>query len=671
MRQLVWKALDEAGRKAALARPAQRRDPTLVASVRAIVDDVRQGGWSALAAQAERIDGEAPQLVPVAPIAAEARRTLAADQIAAIELARDNIVRFHAGSLPAEHLVETMPGLSCRKVWRALDRVGLYIPGGKTPLFSTLLMLALPARAAGVEDIVVVTPPQSGGGLDPVIALAAELCGIEAIWTLGGAQAVAALAFGAGEIEPVAKICGPGNAWVAEAKTYVASLPGGPSIDMPAGPSELLVIADESADPATVAADLLSQAEHDAAAQVLLVTPSAALADAVQAEVLRQLDTLPRRDLAGASLASAKVLLVEDLTQAVAIANAYAPEHLSLAVADAEPLLPAIRNAGAVFAGHAAAETFGDYLAGSSHVLPTDGAARSWSGISVHSFLKAMTVQQVSPQAVRAIAAPAAALARLEGLEAHARAAEARLSTLPADICATPTPGVERLARPAILRLPPFDIAANADSIFGPDAIKLDANENPYRSLVEGLLAADVNRYPEPQPARLRAAMAALYGVAPECLFATRGADDAIDLLVRTFVREGQDAVSICQPTFSAYAHFTQLAGGRLIETRLDENFDFQADKFLAQLTAAPKLAFICAPNNPTGNPVAPAEILQVCDALPDTIVVLDEAYIEFSDQPSLAAEAAERANLVVLRTCPRPMVLPGPGSAPPSARPS
>jgi histidinol dehydrogenase len=288
-------------------------------------------------------------------------------------------------------------------------------------------MLALPARAAAVRELVAVTPPRPDGGLDPVIAIAAELCGIEAVWTVGGAQAVAALAFGAGDITRVDKICGPGNAWVAEAKTYVSSLPGGPAMDMPAGPSELLVIADEDADPATVAADLLSQAEHDSSAQVLLVTPSSALALAVAGEVRTRLETLPRRATAEASLAHARIFLAADLEEAAEIANDYAPEHLSLAVGDPEPLIPCIRNAGAIFAGGLAAETFGDYLAGSSHVLPTDGAARAWGGVSVFTFLKAMSVQTVTPEAARRIAAPAAALARLEALEAHARAAEARL----------------------------------------------------------------------------------------------------------------------------------------------------------------------------------------------------------------------------------------------------
>jgi histidinol dehydrogenase len=430
VKSLDWNSLSAPERAAALARPEQRSDPALQASVRAIVDDVRARGWDAVSEHAVRLDGEAPRLVPVAPLAAQARDMLSFEQLDALELARRNVLAFHEGSLPAEHEVETMPGLVVRKVWRPLDRVGLYVPGGKTPLFSTLLMLAIPARAAGVGEIVVVTPPRPQGGLDPIVALAAELCGIEAVWTVGGAQAIAALAVGAGAIPRVDKICGPGNAYVAEAKTYLASLPGGLAIDMPAGPSELLVIADDRADPRLVAADLLSQAEHDASAQVLLVTDSARLADAVASEVEARAGQLPRAVIAQASLANARIILVDGLDEAVDVANLYAPEHLSLAVEDPTALLARVRNAGAVFAGDLAAESFGDYLAGSSHVLPTDGAARAWSGVSVHTFLKAMSVQTVTPQAARRLAAPAAALARLEGLEAHAQAADARKGVL-------------------------------------------------------------------------------------------------------------------------------------------------------------------------------------------------------------------------------------------------
>ena len=427
MKQLIWNELEEPERKAALQRPEQRASLELHAEVEAIVDDVRSGGWDRLCALARRIDGEEPKLTRVPPLADEARRSLGSDAIAAIETAARNIRTFHEASIPSDLSVETVPGLIVRKLWRPIDRVGIYVPGGRTPLFSTLLMLAIPASVAGVGEIVVVTPPRPGSGLDPVIALAAEISGVEAIWTVGGAQAIAALAYGVGPIARVDKICGPGNAWVAKAKQIVASEPGGPAIDLPAGPSELMVIADDSADPRLVAADLLSQAEHDPTAQVLLVTNCVPLVTEVQGALETQLASLPRQSIARASLASARLILTADLEQAVGIANLYAPEHLSLVVSNAEQLVPRIRNAGAVFVGRLAAETFGDYLAGSSHVLPTDGAARASGGVSVYTFLKAMSVQSLTAEAARQIAPAAALLARIEALEAHARAADARL----------------------------------------------------------------------------------------------------------------------------------------------------------------------------------------------------------------------------------------------------
>ena len=427
MKILIWDELSEEAREVALLRPRQRSTPGLREGVRAIIDQVRGGGWEELCAVARRIDGGEPRLEEVASLAAQARRSLGSDEVAAIETAARNIRTFHEASLPSDLSIETSPGLVVRKIWRAIDRVGIYVPGGKTPLFSTLLMLAIPAQVAGVREIIAVTPPRPEIGLDPIIALAAQICGIEKIWTVGGTQAIAALAFGAGPIVKVDKICGPGNAWVTEAKRLVASEPGGPAIDMPAGPSELMVIADASANARLVAADLLSQAEHDPSAQVLLATSSRSLVGEVELALEEQLASLPRQSIAQESLSSARLIVTRDIDEAAQIANLYAPEHLSLALEDAEALIPHIRNAGAVFAGPLAAETFGDYLAGSSHVLPTDGAARAWGGVSVNTFMKAMSVQSVTPGAARQIAPAAALMARMEALEAHARAADARL----------------------------------------------------------------------------------------------------------------------------------------------------------------------------------------------------------------------------------------------------
>lgn len=420
MERIDWCSAGTAQRGAALARPRGRDDQAMLDAVRAIVDDVRGRGWAGLVDQARAIDGPPPERVAVAPFAAAARAALPAEAQQAMALAATNIRAFHIATRPVDMELETMPGLTVAKRWSAIDSAGLYVPGGTAPLFSTLMMLAIPADVAGVGRLTVVTPPRAEGGLDPALALAAELCGIDAIWTVGGAQAIAALAYGAGPIERVDLICGPGNRWVSAAKALVASTSGGPGIDLPAGPSELMVIADDSANPAVVAADLLSQAEHDCDAQVILVTPSAALIEAVAVAFERRAKAI------GGVYAQARAIRCADLSEAIEIASIYAPEHLSIASNDATVLAGWIRNAGAIFAGHGAAETFGDYLAGSSHVLPTDGAARFTGGVSTLTFMKATTVQTVSSDAARRLAAPAAALARLEGLEAHARAAEAR-----------------------------------------------------------------------------------------------------------------------------------------------------------------------------------------------------------------------------------------------------
>jgi histidinol dehydrogenase len=393
----------------------------MLAGVRQTLDDVRRDGWEALVRISETIDGTPPRRLKVAPFAARAQATLPPEAQSAMRLAAKHIERFHRRTLPEPIEVLTTPGLSVTKVWRPLDSAGLYVPGGRAPLFSTLMMLAIPARVAGVQTLVVATPPRPDGSLDPAIALAADLCGINYIWALGGAQAIAALAFGAGEIPVVDRICGPGNAWVSAAKAMVAADSGGPGIDLPAGPSELMVVSGATGDPSMIAADLLSQAEHDREAQVILVSNDTDLIDAVGRAVERQAETLD------GGLAAVRAIQCADLDEAIAIANAYAPEHLALACDEAAARIDDVRHAGAVFVGSCAAESFGDYLAGSSHVLPTDGAARFTGGVSTMTFMKAMTIQRMTPRTASELAGPAAVLARLEGLEAHAKAAEARV----------------------------------------------------------------------------------------------------------------------------------------------------------------------------------------------------------------------------------------------------
>ncbi|QTC90355.1 histidinol dehydrogenase [Brevundimonas goettingensis] len=432
MKRLDWASLDAVGRKAALARPTQRTEGRVVDVVREIFEDVRARGGQAVTDWSLKLDKAAPRRIAITPDSVnEARNALAPADTRSLRIAAENVRVFHQMTKPADTpFVETTPGVKSRLVWRPIGAAGLYVPGGSAPLFSSLLMLAIPAGVAGVRERVAVTPPAKNGGVHPAMILAASEARLDALWLIGGAQAIAALTFGVeledGVIPACDKLFGPGNAYVAEAKRYASSLPGGPSQDMPAGPSELLVIADGSADPEIAAADLLSQAEHDADAQVILVSDSTATINAILEEVEAQLETLPRAEIARASLAEARIVKVRDMEAACEVANLYGPEHLAIQTEDADELVEQIACAGAVFVGRWAAETLGDYAAGPSHVLPTDGGARTLGGITTSSFMTTMSVQTVTEAGAAVLGPVAARLARLEGLEAHARAADLR-----------------------------------------------------------------------------------------------------------------------------------------------------------------------------------------------------------------------------------------------------
>lgn len=428
MMRLDWNALDAAARGAALARPASQRDPGLRHDVARILDQVRADGDSALRALTRRHDGAELDRFEVEPAQFErATRGLPQALRDAIDEAHGRIDAFHRASLAPALSLETAAGVRCERVWRPIARVGLYVPAGSAPLPSTALMLGVPARIAGCPEIVLCTPPRADGSADPAVLYAASRCGIGRVFRLGGAQAIAGMAFGTAQLPRCDKLYGPGNAWVNEAKRQVAAAPGGPAIDLPAGPSEVLVVADGNANSRYVAADLLAQAEHDPQAQVLLVSDSARLLDAVAAELPRQLERLPRRAIAAQALANGRMIQVGSIEQALEVSNAYAPEHLIMQVADARAWLPRVACAGSVFLGAWSPESVGDYCSGTNHVLPTDGAARAWSGLSVASFQKAITVQELTPAGLATIGPCAMTLATAEGLDAHARAVAIRL----------------------------------------------------------------------------------------------------------------------------------------------------------------------------------------------------------------------------------------------------
>ena len=391
-------------------------------AVSQIIDDVRQRGDQSLRELALKFDKVALEKLYLEKEDIEAlASTITRDQQRALEIAFQNIHKFHSSQLRRERVVETMPGVACWREVRPIEKVGLYIPGGSAVLPSTLLMLGVPARIAGCKEIVVCSPPQQTGKINGFVAYCLQLLKIEKIYLVGGAQAVAAMAYGTESIPKVDKIFGPGNQFVTKAKSMVQSMVN-VSIDMPAGPSEVLVVADHSAQPAFVAADLLAQAEHGPDSQAVLVATSADIIQRVNDELQKQLDVLPRAEIANMALKNSYAIEVTDLHEALDFSNRYAPEHLILETDEWKSLLPRITNAGSVFLGHLTPESAGDYASGTNHTLPTSGYARSYSGVSVDSFVKKITFQHISRDGLLHIGSTVETLAELEGLYAHKNA---------------------------------------------------------------------------------------------------------------------------------------------------------------------------------------------------------------------------------------------------------
>ncbi|MCB2409959.1 histidinol dehydrogenase [Hymenobacter lucidus] len=413
-------------------RPAAGEARQVEERVRQIFDDVRQRGDEALRHYAQELDGaQVTELRATAEEIAAAVAQVPAELQTAIRQAHANLWKFHLTQREAEVRVETMPGVTCWRKSVPVQRVGLYIPGGTAPLFSTLLMLGVPARLAGCPEIVLCTPPRKDGSVNPVILFTAQLLGISLIVKAGGAQAVAALAGGTESVPAVDKIFGPGNRYVTAAKQLAAQR--GVAIDLPAGPSEVLVIADKTASPVFVAADLLSQAEHGPDSQVVLLTDSAELLPQVVEEVERQLAELPRRDVARLALAESRAVLLRTPEEMLFFSNQYAPEHLILAVRDAEKFSEGVTSAGSVFLGHLTPEAAGDYASGTNHTLPTGGYARNYSGVSLDSFLKKITFQRITAEGLQHVGPVVEIMAEAEGLRAHARAVTLRLESLLGD----------------------------------------------------------------------------------------------------------------------------------------------------------------------------------------------------------------------------------------------
>ncbi|HHY46291.1 MAG TPA: histidinol dehydrogenase, partial [Firmicutes bacterium] len=491
-------------------------------------------------------------------------------------------------------------------------RVGIYVPGGTAAYPSTVVMTSTPANVAGVEEIVMCTPPGPGGVANPFVLVAADICKVSRIFKVGGAQAIAAMAYGTETVPAVDKIVGPGNVYVTTAKKLVY---GDVGIDMLAGPSEVLVIADSTADPRFVAADLLSQAEHDALASPILITTSVWLADEVAREINALLPALPRRETAAKSLdENGAILLVDSLDEAMEIANDYAPEHLELLVKDPMALLDKVRNAGTVFLGPYSPEPVGDYIAGPNHVLPTMGSARYRGTLGTQDFFKPVNIVRMSPEAARNVAPHVIRLAQIEGLEAHANSMKIRFEN------------------GDIQQAPPRQQAGAARCIAR--RIRLSANESPYdlpypikRRVAESLMNLPFNRYPSPDAAELRHSIARVLGVREDMVVIGAGSDELIQMIIFA-MRERVSKVVTLHPTFTMYRHISEVAGLPVAEIPLKKDFSLDVDALLGELQDQESLAFLCNPNNPTGT-VFTGDLRYIIRNARG-IVVVDEAYHEF-----------------------------------------
>ena len=411
-----------------LKRPVMNTE-NLFDTVRSVIDRVKEEGDPAVLDYEEKFDK-----VVLASLAVseeeqqEAENLVSEDLKAAIRLAKQNIETFHAAQRFEGKKVQTQPGVTCWQKAVAIEKVGLYIPGGTAPLFSTVLMLAVPARIAGCKEIVLCTPPGRDGKVHPAVLFAAKVAGVNRIFKAGGIQAIAAMAYGTESVPKVYKIFGPGNQYVTAAKQLVSLRDV--AIDMPAGPSEVEVLADETANPIFVAADLLSQAEHGVDSQAILITTSVELQQAVKVEVERQLTLLPRKEIAEKSLANSKLIVVDSMTEAIELTNAYAPEHLIIETEDYLSVAERIVNAGSVFLGSLTPESAGDYASGTNHTLPTNGYAKAYSGVSLDSFIRKITFQEIKPEGLNIIGPAIELMAANEQLDAHKNAVSVRLGQL-------------------------------------------------------------------------------------------------------------------------------------------------------------------------------------------------------------------------------------------------
>ncbi|MEI8022784.1 MAG: histidinol dehydrogenase [Actinomycetota bacterium] len=616
-----------------LSRNNSRLD-SAIETVKPIIDDVRLRGDTALFEYAKKFDD-----FNGSSFAVKTGGKLSPELLNAVEVAATNIRAFSQSQLPKDKYFTSPDGRSVGQVVRAIDSVGVYVPAGSYPLISTLMMAVIPAQIAGVKSITVVCPKPSS----EMLALATWL-GIEHIMQIGGAQAIAALAYGSESISRVTRIVGPGNAFVAAAKKLVSV---DTAIDFVAGPSEIAIVA-QTGNPKWIAADMLAQCEHDVNASALLLTCSNELALAVQLEVAQQLESLSTRKIAEQSIKNnSAVILCPTIDQAFEFINTLAPEHLSI---EEQMWLDKVRNAGSVFIGSYSTEAAGDYASGPNHILPTSGLASLRGGLSSADFVKVISVQQLSSQALKNLAPSVTTLARAEGLEAHARSIEVRLISQSKSAVVSDSTGLQ--PNSAVQNMRPYSPPSQGRA----DKMRLDFNENTVGcspQVIDAICRLTdsnmISMYPEYSQAQNK--IAKHFGVNTEQMVFTNGTDEAISLLVNTFIEPGGELI-VMHPSYAMYRFYGELGSAKIVEVDYDakQQLVFDLEELLAKINQNTAAIFLANPNNPTGTAISRGEIIKILDAAPHAVVLIDEAYVEFADV-SVLDLISEYANLVVSRT--------------------
>jgi histidinol dehydrogenase len=679
-----------------LKRPVVQGNAT-EEKVSEMLDSLQESGWEEVCRMSGEFDGYVPEPALISEEELKAAGNLLPESLKqSIALAAVNIRKFHETQVRETNPVHIARGITCYQKWLPVERAGLYIPGGTAPLFSTVLMLAIPAQIAGCSEVVLCSPGNREGKINPAVLYAAAWCGITKVYRIGGVQAIASMAYGLGPVPKVDKIFGPGNAWVTMAKQLISR--SGVAIDMPAGPSEVMVVADNTANPAFVAADLLSQAEHGIDSQVFLVTTSWELAEKVNDETEIQVSNLPRKSIAAKVLDNSRIIVLHDEASMMDLVNRYAPEHLIIATENFTGLAEQVKHAGSVFLGNYSPESAGDYASGTNHTLPTSGFARSYSGLSLDSFMKSITFQELTRKGLKSIEPAISIMARAEGLEGHARAAIIRqthgenlkdekddktedgeeektgskynlmdylnplnllypLNILDPESQLNPLNLLDRLmpenageklpslspmnlVRPNIAALVPY--ASARDEHTGRQGLFLDANENPNNT--------GLNRYPDPRQTELRSKIAEMKGINPENIFLGNGSDEAIDLIIRIFCEPRLSRILTLSPTYGMYAVCAGIQDVAVDKVMLNPDFSVNTGAILDALRFDTKMIFLCSPNNPTGNQIT-LNVIRYLASRFNGIVVVDEAYIDFAERPSASTLIEECPNIIVLQT--------------------